>query len=625
MENIEEQVEQYKERHDALFNNNHAVMLLIDPVNANILDANPAACKYYGYSREELLGKKITEINTLSIEEIYTEMEAAKNEKRNHFNFKHRLANGEIRDVEVYSGPIKLENKDILYSIIYDITERKKTEKELQYTKDELERFFTVALDLLAIASTDGKFIRVNKEWETTLGYSVEELTGVPFLDFIHPDDVESTLQAVETLDAQKPILNFINRYRCKDGSYKFIEWRSNPHGKTIYAAARDITEYVEVDRELRDTLSKLQEFKHIINRSPIIVTGVSTKTTPWSTAYISENVKDMVGYTAEEFLSGEINWPKICHPDDLTQFLKDAFFFGESNLERWEHEYRVITKSGEVKWFRSHDHWSNSDPSTQLIEVIVVDITDRKKDEEKIKTQFEEMSRIVAEKDKFFSIISHDLRSPFLGFIGYSQIIAEKMNELPLSEIQTYAIKLQQSAKNLYELLENLLNWSLIQRNTIKFEPEPIQIDELIKSVVKIMEIPASKKELEIIVTIEKPLAVYADKQMLNTIARNLLSNSIKFTNRRGRIEIKTTESEHNFLKLCFQDTGVGMSKELINNLFRLDIKTSTTGTEGEPSTGLGLILCKEYIEKIGGKLEISSEPGKGSCFCFTVPKFEE
>jgi signal transduction histidine kinase len=277
------------------------------------------------------------------------------------------------------------------------------------------------------------------------------------------------------------------------------------------------------------------------------------------------------------------------------------------------------------VKWFRSHDHWSNSDPSTQLIEVIVVDITDRKKYEEKIKAQFEEMSRIAAEKDKFFSIISHDLRSPFLGFLGYSQIIAETMNQLPINEVQKIAVKLQQSAKNLYELLDNLLNWSLIQRDNISFKPEPIQIDEFIKSVVKLMETPAAKKELEIKISIGKPLTVYADQQMLSTIARNLISNSIKFTNRKGRIEITAIESENDTVKLCFKDTGIGMSKEALDNLFRLDVKVSTPGTEGEPSTGLGLILCKEFIEKNGGELEINSEPGKGSCFSFTIPKFNK
>jgi PAS domain S-box-containing protein len=621
VEEIESQLELYKLRYNALFNNNHAVMLLVDTRTAQIINANPAACKYYGWSHSEITGMKITDINILPESEVLKEMELAREEKRNHFLFKHRLANGEIRDVEVYSGPIEIDNHELLYSIVHDISERRKTELTLHKTKEELERFFTIALDLLCIANTKGEFLRINSEWENVLGYKLSELEGHSFLDFVHPEDKEATINAISILDKQKPVLSFINRYRCKDGSYRFIEWKSHPQGELIYAAARDITEYVNVDRELRKTLTKLQEFQNIINRSPIVVTIVNTSTTPWSTSFISENVKDIIGYTAEEFLSDEVNWVKICHPDDVEIFLSNARKYGEGGIERGEHEYRLITKSGDVKWFKSIDNWANSDPNTCRIEVIVVDITDQKKSEEKIKAQVEELSRISTEKDKFFSIISHDLRSPFQGFLGFTQIIAEQFNELSLKEIEKFALQLQRSAKNLYDLLYNLLSWSLVQRDKVVFIPQILDVQELINSIVKLSESSLNKKELKMNVSIEKGCSVYADKQMLNTIVRNIVSNAIKFTHRGGRIEISAATKEDGFVVFSIVDTGVGMSQEVINKLFSLGSKISTLGTEGEPSTGLGLILCKDFINKNGGEFHIFSEPGKGSRFSFTVP----
>ncbi|HDQ45961.1 MAG TPA: PAS domain S-box protein, partial [bacterium] len=239
----DEALRESEERYRNLFENNHAVMLVVDPEGGAIVDANPAAAAYYGWTRKALRKKKIEDINTLPPGEVQAEMERARDERRNHFFFRHRLADGNIREVEVYSGPISLGGRPLLYSIIHDITERKRAEEALKEKTEELDRFFSCNLDLLCIADTDGRFRRLNAEWQKTLGYPLEELEGKRFLDFVHPDDQAGTLEAVSTLSDGKEILNFINRYRCRDGSYRWIEWRSFPSGKLIYASARDITE----------------------------------------------------------------------------------------------------------------------------------------------------------------------------------------------------------------------------------------------------------------------------------------------------------------------------------------------------------------------------------------------
>lgn len=235
------QQEQSEGHYKALFNNNHSVMLIISPDDGAIRDANGAACKFYGYSRKQLIAMNIRQINTSPPERIAAEMRKAKAGLENKFHFLHRLADGSEREVEVYSGKITIENEDLLYSIIHDITERRKAEELLQLKTEELDRYFSNSLDLLCIADTNGVFLRLNPEWEKVIGYKIEELEGRKFLDFVHPEDVPATMQVMSSLIDEIEILSFENRYICKDGSYRWIEWRSKPLDNKIYAVARDI------------------------------------------------------------------------------------------------------------------------------------------------------------------------------------------------------------------------------------------------------------------------------------------------------------------------------------------------------------------------------------------------
>lgn len=233
-----------EERYRQLFNTNPAIKLLVDPADGAIVDVNRTACDFYGYPREVFLTKNISDINTLPREEIKSRMTAAATCAHQRFVFPHRLASGEVRAVEVYSGPVAYGGRTLLYSIIQDVTERQKA-------AEQLDRFFAVALDLFCIADVDGRFLRVNPAWERVLGYPVAELEGKRFLDYVHPDDLADTLSAIARLKGQEEVHHFVNRYRARDSSYRFIEWRSYPVGNLIYAAARDITERKRGEDEL--------------------------------------------------------------------------------------------------------------------------------------------------------------------------------------------------------------------------------------------------------------------------------------------------------------------------------------------------------------------------------------
>lgn len=251
----------------------------------------------------------------------------------------------------------------------------------------------------------------------------------------------------------------------------------------------------------------------------------------------------------------------------------------------------------------------------------IFTDITERKKAEEVIKLKNESLTSLVAEKDKFFSIIAHDLRSPFSSFLGLTQIMAEELPNLTLGEVQKIAMSMKDSATNLYDLLENLLQWAQIQKRDISFHPEPVSVDSAIGEIVRIMEKPAKMKGIEILLNVPENLIVEADRNMLQSVLRNLVSNAVKFTKKDGKINVSARVASLQQVEITVQDTGIGMSQDLVGNLFRLDVKTNRKGTEGEASTGLGLILCKEFVEKHGGKIRVESEEGQGSTFSFAIP----
>jgi len=232
-------------------------------------------------------------------------------------------------------------------------------------------------------------------------------------------------------------------------------------------------------------------------------------------------------------------------------------------------------------------------------------------------------LAEINATKDKFFSIIAHDLKSPFFGFLGLTKMMSENINDFNPTELQDISKSMQKSANDLYKLLENLLEWSKMQRGLTEFNPEVCFLSYIIKINIDILSQFARQKDIEIINYISENLTAKADVSMLNTIIRNLISNAIKFTPRGGKIVIGITDKpSDDYIIIHVRDTGIGMSKELIAKLFRIDEKVSRTGTEGESSTGLGLMLCKEFIEKHGCRIWVDSKVGIGSTFNFTLPK---
>lgn len=225
------------------------------------------------------------------------------------------------------------------------------------------------------------------------------------------------------------------------------------------------------------------------------------------------------------------------------------------------------------------------------------------------------------ASKDRFFSIISHDLRSPFVGLLGLTQLITEEFDAYTKEQLRTIMTRLRKSSESLYALLENLLTWSRIQRGLIDYQPQEIDLCEMIRRNFSLLATNAEQKRITMTHTIPNTAVGYGDVKMVDTVLRNLLSNALKFTRSEGNILVSAEEREET-IEVAVADNGIGMNAENLSKLFRIDTKYTRLGTAEERGTGLGLILCKEFVERNGGVLRVESEVDKGSTFRFTLPK---
>ena len=233
---------------------------------------------------------------------------------------------------------------------------------------------------------------------------------------------------------------------------------------------------------------------------------------------------------------------------------------------------------------------------------------------------------RLNADKDKFFSIISHDLRSPFNIVLGNAKFLLKSIDTANPQEIKDLAQSIHHGARTVYNLLENLLTWSRLQREGgLMYNPEPVELVEVARTVHDVLRPVAAQKEIEFNNTIEPGLWVYADRNILETVTRNLASNALKFTPRGGQVTLRAHAGSAyrlpGFVTIAVKDTGVGMTDAVLANLFRIDTHHSTVGTENEPGTGLGLIICQEMVQRSGGKIWATSEVSKGTTMQFTVP----
>lgn len=224
------------------------------------------------------------------------------------------------------------------------------------------------------------------------------------------------------------------------------------------------------------------------------------------------------------------------------------------------------------------------------------------------------------ATKDKFFNIVAHDLKNPFTSLLGATELLSQNIQNMDKEKIRRLAMILNESAKSGYSILLNLLDWSRSQTGQIRINPQKINLKKLLDENLADMHLNSIDKQITLISELKDDIDIIADKNMLNTILRNLLGNALKFTQRGGEVTVKA-EIIHKDIVFSVKDNGIGISSDNLGNLFRIDTKYSRPGTEKELGTGLGLKLCREFVEKLGGKIWVESIENKGSEFIFSIP----
>jgi PAS domain S-box-containing protein len=253
----------------------------------------------------------------------------------------------------------------------------------------------------------------------------------------------------------------------------------------------------------------------------------------------------------------------------------------------------------------------------------LVVDLTDQKVMENKLLENEKSLTRTNATKDKFFSIIAHDLRSPISHLVGLSNLIDTSIQEKQYESVEEYRRLMHKASEETLDLINNLFEWSRSQRKEISFNPEMIDFPALVKHSIDLMMLAAEEKQITITADISDEVQLSADKEMIKTILRNLIFNAIKFTPKNGKIIVALTDMPNECL-IRVIDNGVGISEDKVKKLFKISESISTNGTEKERGTGLGLILCDEFVKKHGGEISVKSEVSSGSIFEVKLPKFQ-
>ena len=534
--------------------------------------------------------------------------------------------NDDIPSYVLLTGIIA-ENQEKCNITAVDITKRRAAQEALHESEERLRE----VLENSVVVSYKRNYLTNEYDYLSPgcvriTGYTVEEMKHLPIetvIALIHPDDLNNVISLLEEASVSAPGLQYHveYRFRHKEGHYCWVHdqftFMHDASGKpaALIGSMSDITDRKRAENDLKQTATRLA----LATRAGGV--GIWDWDIVNNVLIWDDQMLALYGIDKENFRGAYEAWQKGLHPDDVLRGDQEIQMAIISKME-FDSEFRVLWPDGTIRYIRALAVIQRDD-SGKALRMIGTnwDITAQKDAEEDLLKSQEILQKSNAEKDKFFSIISHDLRGPFNGFLGLSKMMAEDLPKLTQRQIQKMAGSMKDSAANLFRLLENLLEWSRLQRGATPFEPESFLLMPVIEGSMKPFMDSTNKKEIEISYEIPGEMEVYADEYMLASTIRNLISNAVKFTRKGGKVTIAAKPGPDHSVEISVRDTGIGMNPDLVHDLFRLDVQTNRRGTEGEPSSGLGLLLCKDFVEKHGGRIWVESGEGKGSTFCFTLP----
>lgn len=325
------------------------------------------------------------------------------------------------------------------------------------------------------------------------------------------------------------------------------------------------------------------------------------------------------LGYTTKEM--EQLSNIETTHPEDQEE---TRYWYGkviQNDLDKYHLEKRYLKKDGSFFWGDlSVSTIRNRNSNTINLISVIVDITERKKAEVHIINQNDQLHELNSTKDKFISILAHDLKNPLNSLIGLSKFLLEEINGYDIDKTKEFLLQINATSKETYSLLIELLEWSQAQQNRTSYNPININLHSIARECISSLYQQASVKNIEISHHIPKDITIFADAELVKAIFRNLITNAIKFTPNSGKIEV-TAKADRTTVEVSVKDNGVGMDTKTRNTLFKICETESREGTAQERGTGFGLLLCKEFVKKHNGNIWVESELGQGSTFSFTLP----
>lgn len=500
------------------------------------------------------------------------------------------------------------------------VIQRFRSQEELSQKQVELtinhERFSKLIgqlSDIVWEADADGSNIKdLNNSFERFYGVSATEFEKNPSLwvDLAHPEDRESVIESGNELFRNG---KSISEYRIirKDGTIKWLLDRKSiiydQNGKALEmrGIASDITERKILEQEL-----KIKNFA--IDNSP---TATGLADLQGKIFYVNDAYVRLFGYfNKEEIIGRPIN--EFAGSQEKVNDVLDSITNGIQYIGEGE----LITKQGDNLSIIISAAPVFNKGELLCYMALFTNITELKQLELKLRKQSEELSDLLKTKNKFFSIISHDLRSPFNAILGFSTILLEEFNDLDDETRLDYIQMVYDSSNNAFKLLSNLLEWAMLDQGRIEIHKEFIVLKEIVNECIQLYASIAFNKNITVLNSIQEDISIFVDRNSILTILRNLLSNALKYTPSGGNITFGSV-LRHPYIEITVKDSGVGISEEVIGKLFKLAQNKSTLGTNNEKGTGLGLILCKELTEKNGGEISVRSELGKQTEFIIQLP----
>jgi len=578
--------------------------------DGNLLDVNKTAEKTLGYTKEEFLKMGLFGIDsTLTKEAITALVKNMPHDKLQVFETSHKTKSGKIIPVEVSSSIINYLGQKAILSIARNISDRKQAERDLQRSEELYRNLIERTPDGVYKSTHEGRFVEVNPALYKMLGYdSKEELMAIDIKTqlYFSPTDRES-LTLMERMEELG-----IFRMKKKDGSELWVEdhgWYINDGiGNILYheGILRDISERKHAEDALRVSEERYRVFINATKDMAFL------KDEKFRYLFVNNALASFFGKGADQIIGKQDadlmpeKAAERCRETDLQALSSDTLVVSEEVIGDIIYEtnkFRVPFGTGNYG-----------------IGGYIRNVTEKRRSEIQIKKQADELKELNATKDKFFSIIAHDLKGPFNSILGFSNLLLENYRDLDGATLEKSLQAIHMASNQAYALLENLLLWSQAQIGRVDYFPESFYLNELMLDNIRLLKIQANKKNIFISSHIPGNLKVLADRNMVGTILRNLMTNAIKFTPRNGKIEVSAIVKNQQ-IEISVADNGIGIPMENIGKVFRIDSKISTPGTEKERGSGLGLLICKEFVEKNGGRIWVERNREKGSTFRFTVP----